>query len=284
MRYILIFAAAALVLAGCRPMDVRQELTKASKAAEKGNWTEALDITENCLKEVPGHLDATVLRALCLFQAQRTEAAAVEKSLELLLQASALAPERYDIQLIYGWELLQLGRSKEALGPLRRAHELHQKPENIAYVPQQVQGSIKYLLGECCRLNNLNAEAITYFALASHSTPFNSWSELYNNLAVLSVLSGKTLEAVQWIRQAQTLKPMDSKVAINTAVICDFLSYPEFNAKSFKEYQQARLQWYAYAREMIKSRISATASVAEKSALQQVDRDVARRLREISPR
>ena len=167
---------------------------------------------------------------------------------------------------------------------MRRAYELHQKPENIAYVPQQVQGTVKYLLGECCRLNNLNADAITYFSLASHSTPFNSWPELYNNLAVLSVLSGKALEAVQWIRQAQTLSPMDGRVAINTAVICDFLSYPEFNAKSFREYQQARLQWYAYAREMIKSKAAATASVAEKSALQQTDRDVARRLREISPR
>ena len=94
MRYILIFAAAALVLVGCRPMDVRQELTKAGKAAENGKWTEALAITENCLKEGPGHLDATVLRALCLFQANRTEAAAVEKS--MMTSASGhSARERY---------------------------------------------------------------------------------------------------------------------------------------------------------------------------------------------
>ena len=198
MRYILLSAVVALSLVGCRPMDVRQELSKANKAAEEGHWTEALAITENCLKEVPGHLDATVLRALCLFQAQRTEAVAVEKSLELLNQTAALAPERYDIQLIYGWELLQLGRPKEALSPLRRAYELHQRRENIAHVPQKVQGSIKYLLGECCRLNNLNADAITYFSQASHSMPFNSWFELYNNLAVLSVLS--------WISSATTGK------------------------------------------------------------------------------
>jgi len=284
MRYILIFALAVLCLTGCRPMDIRQELTKARKAAETGKWPEALAITKNCLKEVPGNLDATVLCALCMFQAQRTEAAAVEKSLELLNQAVALAPERYDIQLIYGWELLQLGRSKEALGPLRRAYELHQKPENIAYVPQQVQGSVKYLLGECCRLNNLNEEAITYFLQASHSTPFNSWPELYNNLAVLSLLSKKPFDAVKWLKQAQALAPQDCKVAVNTAVICDFLSYPEYNAQSYANYQQARVQWYAYAQELVKHKAASTPSVAEKASLQQVERDLTLRLKEISPR
>ncbi len=274
-------AACAALLYGCRPVDVGRELRSARQAASEGKWQEALATVNNCLAEVPGNVDATAFKSLCLFKTSPTDNVVTEQALELIGQAIALAPDRYDFQLIQGWELLQLNRTREAMTPLRQAYELHLRKENAAQVPQQVQGTIKYLLGECCYRNRLYDEAARYLEQSLASEPYSKWAMLHNNLAVANVFSGNLNGAMGWITKAQKLAQKDVAVNLNMAIVCDWMSNPRYNQSSAAQFKAVTPNWYAYAQRLAKENATAAPNMSWKVFYDNLEQGIVRRREEL---
>ncbi|MBR0458152.1 MAG: tetratricopeptide repeat protein [Victivallales bacterium] len=270
------------LLTGCRPLDVPRELQNACKFAEEQKWDEAIAIADKCLAAVPGNVDATALKSLCLFKAKLGNAESVDHALELISQAVALAPDRYDIQFIHGWELLMAKRPKEAMAPLRKAYDLHLRKENAAHVPQKVQGAIKFYLGECCYRNNLYAEAARYQEQALSSSPFDQWPSLYNNIAVFSRNAGRIYEATGFVAKAQKMAPQDWTIALNMAVLNDYMSDKRYNPASADAYRATVPGWYNYSRSLLHRQYAGTKNVQALRFAQTLDAEITRRLQEIS--
>lgn len=297
------FAIWGLVyLAGCGPVDVKREMKEAYAAARKGDWKSAMKKADRCLDEVPGDVNASAMKSVCLLNMQSSEPDRLERALELARQATTAAPERYDLWLLRGTILMAMGHVSDARAPLQRAYELHMKPELAAGIGQEAQGTVKYMFGLCCMLNGSYEETLRYWKQAVKSTPFSNWPALYNDIAVISynlgIAAGGKLQyltdasvfantAVKVIsgnaKKSPELNPSElSFVYANVAVLCDVMSMPGLNNPRASDYEKVRGQWYAFARQEA-IREAGTGNASRQTACLTLVSEIDRRLKALGP-
>lgn len=264
MRRFVIFSLilVASFLSGCGndgSKDVTRafNLLKISKPENlQMHWNEAKEIASKRLAIVPTDIDAAALMSLALFYTEGDKSASVERAINLMKQAATLRPERYDIWFIYGWLLYNNGNYAAAREPLQKAYDLHLETQRT--VQQEVQGAIKYTLGCCCIRTNELSEAEKYLLQAVKSTPYSEWSGIYNDLGCIAVYSGNFSKAMAYLNEGRkvenAIKDASRKnknihlLDLNTAIVCDYLSYPTFNPKNAASFRAGAKNWYLYAR------------------------------------
>lgn len=301
----------ALVLAGCGMTDSSQNMRNAYEAAKKGDWETVKVAAEKRWREVPTDNDAAVLLSLALFYTERDNDESMNRAINCIRQAVTALPDRYDVAYIYGWMLMSMNRFPQANAPLTKAYELHMKDRNS--IGQETQGAIKYALGMCCLRNNTFDKAENYLSQATRSTPYSSWSRLYSDIACALVYSHKYTEALNFLNKAMTvenrraelrkakmaeLKEMKAKAAapnviekkqreidelaedecyyitiLNMAIVCDYLSYPQFNSQNPDAFRNSVPQWYNYAKQQIQVVRGKTVNAKQQVEL---DRTIAR--------
>ena len=235
-----------LALFSCQPIDLDKELREGAKAAAGNDWKTALKKAELCLDNAPSSADAAILKSLSLFMVHGNNAEDLEKSLELIRQVTKEHPERYDAFLVHGWILLNKNRVVESIEPLKKAYALHLSPEN-KNVPQTVQGSINYILGCASFYNNLFPDAEKHLEQALKRTPYKDWASIYSNLGSIAYYQGNVPKAIGYMQKAQKLAPRDYAIAVNMAVLVDFMSYKQYNSKNYQAYAAQKQGWYRNA-------------------------------------
>lgn len=274
-----------LLVAGCGPKSSERNLQEAYRKARVGDWEQVLALTAPRVKDVPNDIGAKALKSLALLNVKRDDPESMEEAITLMRQAVSASPTRYDYQLAYGWLLLNLERYDEALQPLRAAYDLHIKVDKSKVIGQDVQGTIKYALAVCCMKNHLFDEAIKYFEQSLKSTPYNAWPSIYSNIGCCYVCKKDLQKAMEWMGKAYTKAQENSKIrgadgklagpyedldaiAVNMAVISDYLSFPNLNRVNSTLYLGPSIQWYAYAESLLRQRLVASQDQEERASIQ----------------
>lgn len=250
----------SVLLLSCSPFDLNGELSEAITEAKlasnpipakigkngeilvpgkRGDWRAVLSIVDRCLFEAPNCVDAKALKALALSNLIGQEGVDMEDAIELARQASTLEPDRYDLKFIYGWVLLQAGRTNDAIDPLKKAYGMHCIPNgNSKAVTQVSAGAIKYALGECYFRNNVYDEALKYFNEAIKHTPYMGWQSLHNNIAYIYFLRQDFGNMARIFERKDIFNNKDSYAfCINKGVLWDYLSFPKYNPNITNEGQ-----------------------------------------------
>ncbi len=233
-------------------------------AASKQDWQTVRELAEKHLRVVPTDNDATVLLALALFYTERNNPDSIERAIRYMRQVLTSETQRYDLHFIYGWILLNTGHYQESRIPLKAAYELHLKEPHT--MGQDYQGMVKYALGRSCMLNSLYGEALKYYEQASKSLELNDWVTLYNDMACCYACLGDYVGAMNYLNLAMAKEKHNIEVSekerekkkdaipyenpyaylltVNTAVVCDYLSYPSYNSGNYTDYAAVRADWY----------------------------------------
>ena len=273
--HIFMLLVCSLALFSCQPVDLEKELRLGSVAAKKNDWKTALAKAELCLDNVPSSADAAILKSLSLFMLHGDNAEELDKALELIRQVTKEHPERYDAFLVHGWILLCKGRLDEAITPLKKAYELQLDVSN-KNVTQVVQGTINYALGTAYMYNNIPDAAEKHLLTATKSTPYNTWYSIYASLGVTAFYKGQHKKALDYMVKARGMAPKDEyAVAVNIAVLVDYLSYSQFNKVNPKVYAAQRQNWYRYALNCVMAARRSSANLKEQAYLD----DLAKRIR-----
>ena len=277
--------AMLLLVAGCSPKSSERNLQEAYRKARVGDWEQVLALTAPRVKDVPNDIGAKALKSLALLNVKRDDAESMEEAVTLMRQAVNAYPTRYDYQLAYGWLLLNLERYDEALQPLRTAYDLHIKVDKSKVIGQDVQGTIKYALALCCMKNRLYDDAIKYFEQSLKSTPYSTWPSIYSNIGCCYACKSDFQKAMEWVSKSYTRAQENSKIrgtdgklpgpyedldaiAVNMAVISDYLSFPNFNRVNSALYLGPSIQWYTYAESLLKNRLVDSQDPKERAAIQ----------------
>ena len=277
--------AMLLLVAGCGPKSSERNLQEAYRKARVGDWEQVLALTAPRVKDVPNDIGAKALKSLALLNVKRDDAESMEEAVTLMRQAVNAYPTRYDYQLAYGWLLLNLERYDEALQPLRTAYDLHIKVDKSKVIGQDVQGTIKYALALCCMKNRLYDDAIKYFEQSLKSTPYSTWPSIYSNIGCCYACKSDFQKAMEWVSKSYTRAQENSKIrgtdgklpgpyedldaiAVNMAVISDYLSFPNFNRVNSALYLGPSIQWYTYAESLLKNRLVDSQDPMERAAIQ----------------
>ena len=277
--------AMLLLVAGCGPKSSERNLQEAYRKARVGDWDQVLALTAPRVKDVPNDIGAKALKSLALLNVKRDDAESMEEAVTLMRQAVNAYPTRYDYQLAYGWLLLNLERYDEALQPLRTAYDLHIKVDKSKVIGQDVQGTIKYALALCCMKNRLYDDAIKYFEQSLKSTPYSTWPSIYSNIGCCYACKSDFQKAMEWVSKSYTRAQENSKIrgtdgklpgpyedldaiAVNMAVISDYLSFPNFNRVNSALYLGPSIQWYTYAESLLKNRLVDSQDPMERAAIQ----------------
>ena len=145
-------------------------------------------------------------------------------------------------------------------------------------------------------LNGLYEDALKYYGQAAQSTGYSDWSTLYNDMAycqtvlqrypdAMNSLNTANAKAVKAIEDAEKEmrrnpdalpyhNPYEYVPVLNTAIICDYLSYPQINPFNSNDYVAVRLDWYGKAEAMV----AASAQTAANAVQQQNLNDIRRRI------
>ena len=205
MKKLLLIAMMAVV-AGCSPKSSERNMIEAHRLAKAGEWRDVLDLTTQRVKDVPGDMNAKVLKALALMNVHSDNPDLREEAVDLMRQVTSANPDRYDYQLVYGWILLNYGRTSDALLPLKTAYDLHiNNVDKNAVIGQDVQGTIKYALAVCHRKNKMYPEAIKFYEQALKSTPYSNWPSIYSDIGICYVLQKNYVKAMEWVNKARNL-------------------------------------------------------------------------------
>ena len=261
---LLLLCAVSLLWYGCGAGDTKNNMKDAAKAAAKQDWQTVRELSEKRLHAVPTDNEASVMLALSLFYTEREKPASIERAINCMRQVLTSETQRYDLHFIYGWILLNTGRYQEARVPLQAAYELHFKDPHT--MGQDSQGMVKYALGRCCMMNSLFKDALNYYEQAAKSTGFNDWVTLYNDMACCHAFQGNYAAAMKCMFMASQKEEYNRKASeeerkkhperppyvnpyvylltLNTAVVCDYLSYPQYNTGNAASYGAVRLGWY----------------------------------------
>lgn len=279
MKKLLLIAMMAVV-AGCSPKSSERNMIEAHRLAKAGEWQDVLDLTTQRVKDVPGDMNAKVLKALAIMNTNGDNSDLREEAVDLMRQATSTEPERYDYQLVYGWILLDYGRTSDALLPLKTAYDLHIKEvSKDAVIGQDVQGTIKYALAVCYRKNKMYPEAIKFYEQALKSTPYSNWPSIYSDIAICYVLQKNYAKAMEWCNKARNLAakvnsetaekyPHTDLITLNLAIIHDYLSWPANNKANSAAFVNASITWYRQAKKEFSQKYKETDDVAEKTDIQ----------------
>ncbi|MBR4220971.1 MAG: hypothetical protein IKR81_07440 [Victivallales bacterium] len=254
----------SLLWYGCGAGDTKNVMKAAKRAASNQQWASVRELTEKRLRAVPTDNDASVLLALSLFYTDRGNPTSIDRAINCMRQVLTRETQRYDLHFVYGWILLNTGRTQEARVPLQAAYDLHFKDPHT--MGQDSQGLVKYALGRCCMMNSLFADALKYYEQAVKSTGFNDWVTLYNDMACCHAFLGNYASAMECMnlalqKDAQNKaalakerakkkdaplyeNPYEYLLTVNTAVVCDYLSYPQLNPDNASAYRAVRVGWY----------------------------------------
>ena len=288
-NWLLLLCAVHLLWYGCGLGKAESIVKQANQAAKRKDWKTVQELAEKRVHSVPTDSEATVLLALALFYNEPDKPASIDKAIDCMRQVLNAESKRYDLHFIYGWILLNTGHInirhiKEARIPLQTAYDIHLKDTHA--IGQDYQGLLKYALGRCCMLNGLYDDALKYYEQAAKSTGFNDWSTLYNDMAFCQTVLRNYSAAINNLNLANSkiekakvqaelerkrdpnalpyVNPYEYIPVLNTAIICDYLSYPNYNQFNVQDYAAVRVDWYEKAGAMV-------ADAAQKSpnALQQ---------------
>ena len=274
---IFILLLCSLALFSCQPVDLEKELRLGMAAARKNDWKTALAKAERCLDNVPSSADAAILKSLSLFLLHGNNAEELDKALELIRRVTKEHPERYDAFLVHGWILMNKGRLDEAITPLKKAYELHLDVSNKD-VTQVVQGTINYALGMAYMHNNILDNAEKHLLTATKSTPYNKWYSIYASLGILEYNRGHYKKALEYMVKAKDLAPAgEYSIAVNIAVLMDYLSYRQFNSNNPKVYAAQKQNWYRYAYNCVINARQNTANLNEQRFLDELAKSIRRR-------
>lgn len=313
---ICLFASMAFLMFGCGLSDSSQSMSDAYNAARSGDWEKAKGIAEHRIKEVPTDIDAAALLSLALFYTERDNPESMNRAMNYIRQAVTDKPDRYDLSLVYGWMLLNSGMNPEAKEPLQMAYDLHLNEKTS--IGQETQGTIKYALGICCLRNNTFDDAERYLTQALKSTPYSTWSRIYSDIgcslayrqdykkaldfmnkaialeksraelrtrkiAELEQLKAKNATEISIKKKQEEvdeLAPDDHMyiVYLNMTIICDYLSYKEYNPENPQEFRNGVPPWYSFVKKTINDAKSKTNSAREKAELTRLISDIDRRL------
>ena len=277
--HIFMLLLCSLVLFSCQPVDLDKELRLGIAAAKNNDWEKALAKAELCLDNVPSSADAAILKSLSLFLLHYNNAEDVEKALELIRQVTKEHPDRYDAFLVHGWILMNKNRLDEAIMPLKRAYELQLDPSN-KNVTQVVQGTINYALGITYLRNNIFEDAEKHLLTAIKSTPYNEWYSIYASLGVIAYNRGQYRKALDYMVKARELAPKDEyAIAVNIAVLMDYLSYRKFNPSNPKVYAAQRQNWYRYALNCVLMARNSSINLKEQRYLDELAKSIRKRAR-----
>ena len=287
---LLLLCAVSLLWYGCGAGDTKNAMKLAAKAAAKQDWQTVRELSEKRLHAVPTDNDASVLLALSLFYTERDKPTSIDRAINCMRQVLTSEPQRYDLHFIYGWILLNTGRHQEARIPLQAAYELHFKDPHT--MGQDSQGLVKYALGRCCMMNSLFKDALKYYEQAAKSTGFNDWCTLYNDMACCHVFMGNYAGAMNCLNQAMQKNnlardavekerqknpqlppyenPYEYLLTVNTAVVCDYLSYPQYNPGNAAAYSGVRQAWYGNAEAMVAQAAKNSANASQQQRLHNI--------------
>lgn len=292
---LLLLCVVSLLWFGCGAGDTNNTMKLAVKAASTQQWKTVRELSEKRLRAVPTDNDAYVLLALSLFYTERDNPVSIDRAISCMRQVLTSETQRYDLHFIYGWILLNTGRYQEARIPLQAAYELHFKEPHT--MGQDSQGMVKYALGRCCMMNSLFDEALKYYEQAAKSTGLNDWVTLYNDMACCHAFLGDYISAMNSLNLAiekerinkeasEKARKKDPKLppynnpyeyllTVNTAVVCDYLSYPQINPGNAAAYSAVRLGWYGKAEgliaEVAKNSVNASQQQALHNILKQIN-------------
>ena len=283
----LLLCAVSLLWYGCGMGDTKNAVKRAESAAARQDWKTVRELTEKRHRDVPTDNDATVLLALSLFYTERDKPASIEQAISYMRQVLTDEHQRYDLQFIYGWILLNTGHFQEARVPLQNAYELHLKDPHV--MGQDSQGFVKYALGRCCMMNSLFKEALTYYEQAAKSMGFNDWVTLYNDMACCYAFIGDYASAMKCLLLASQKEEYNKQLseaerkkhpetppyenpyayllAVNTAVVCDYLSFPQVNPGNAAAYKAVRQDWYVKAEGSVAMVVQSSVNAAQQQWL-----------------
>ncbi|MBQ7650160.1 MAG: hypothetical protein IJS15_04330 [Victivallales bacterium] len=311
-----------LMLSGCGLSNSSQNISEAYNAARKGDWEKAKGIAEHRIKEVPTDIDAAALLSLALFYTERDNPESMNRAMNYIRQAVTGRPERYDLALVYGWMLLNSGLNAEAKQPLQTAYDLHLNEK--APIGQETQGTIKYALGICCLRNNTFDDAERYLTQALKSTPYSTWSRIYSDIGcsmayrqdyakafefmnkAIALEKSRGLLRTQKIAELEQLKAKNATEAsikkkqkeidelapdeqmyvvyLNMTVICDYLSYRDYNPENPEVFRNGVPRWYIFVKNALNDAKAKTNSAKEKAEFTRLVSDIDRRLAVLSNR
>ncbi len=293
-KWMLFLFGMALFWYGCGLGDAQKTMKLATEAAAKQDWKTVKELSEKRIHSVPTDKDAAVLLALSLFHTESDKPASIDRAINCMRQVLTSENQRYDLYFIYGWILLNTGHFQEARIPLQTAYELHLKdPHNIG---QTSQGLVKYALGRCCMMNGLYKEALKYYDQATKSTEFNDWSTLYNDIAFCHIYQrdyGNAMNALKTALEKNNLSkqkaekellknpdaplydnPYEYILFLNTAVVTDYLSFPQYNPTNAAAFSALRQAWYNSAESMVAAAAKASPNASQQQELNNLQRKI----------
>ena len=292
--WLILLAGLQLFWHGCGLGNAQNFSKEVTQAAKKKDWQSVQELAEKRIHSVPTDNEALVMLALALFYNEPDKPASIDHAINCMRQVLTADEERYDLHFIYGWILLNTGHIQDARIPLQTAYNLHLKDTHA--IGQDYQGLLKFALGRCCMLNGLYEDALKYYGQAAQSTGYSDWSTLYNDMAycqtvlqrypdAMNSLNTANAKAVKAIEDAEKEmrrnpdalpyhNPYEYVPVLNTAIICDYLSYPQINPFNSNDYVAVRLDWYGKAEAMV----AASAQTAANAVQQQNLNDIRRRI------
>jgi Tfp pilus assembly protein PilF len=194
-----------LVPGGCANYDADQLLAEAVVDAKSAHWDDALVKVERALRAQPGHLSSLILRGLCLHHLQDDV-----KAEEVFRDAAQSAPGDFGAQFFHGWMLCEMEMYRDALAPLRKAHDLRpDHPEAMA------------LLARCYLEQELYGEGIGLMRKLIRDPTYGAGPAVYNGLALLYLWRGDMQAARNFLFAAYRHAPDNPVVAQNLAVLHD---------------------------------------------------------------
>ena len=224
-------SALLLCLGGCSRVDANALLVEAGKAAAEGRFSDAIELTEQCLPHMPSNTDLLILRGYCLYQDQRGEEAVV-----FMERAAQVAADEFLPQYFHGWLLTQIGRHGDAVEPLENALVLLRADESEFF--REYEPQVLVLLARCCLEKNLFSKGIRHLQTLRRFKHYGNGPELYNSLGVLWLKQQNYTNALDSFEEARS-RSQSPVICQNIAVLYDLHLQSPDKARDYYIYSLA---------------------------------------------
>lgn len=221
--------ATAIILSGCGNGSPEENLVKAIRAGETGNWKEARKFADRAAAGAPDHAGALIMRAIACEKSEN-----YDQAVDSARRAVKLAPDSFAA-------LYTLGRLYSS-NPMRNAEAINTLNAALKARPD----STDTLILICNVFNRMDAvEGYSYLLKLQKNQNYKNDPALYSQLGVILAKSNKLRPAYSCFVTAFKLAGNDPDVVFNTARF--FTGYSP--NRNFSKQLYARFEKLASGRE-----------------------------------
>ena len=221
--------ATAVILSGCGNGSPEENLVKAIRAGETGNWQEARKFADRAAAGAPDHPGTLIMRAIACEKNQN-----YDQAVDSARRAAKLAPDSFAA-------LYTLGRLYSS-NPMRNAEAINTLNAALKLRPD----SADTLILICNVFNRMDAvEGYSYLLKLQKNQNYKNDPALYSQLGVILAKTNKLRPAHTCLVNAFKLAGNDPDVVFNTARF--FTGYSP--NRNFSKQLYARFEKLASGRE-----------------------------------